>query len=207
MDSVLIDHLVYAAPDLAAAVIDLEDRLGVLARAGGRHTGLGTHNALLSLGQRTYLEIIAPDPGQPPPEGPRPFGLDDGAGPRLAGWAVACANLDAAIAYARSRGYDPGDAAQLERTGPAGAVLRWRLTLADLPGGPIPFLIDWGDSEHPAQSAAPGLILRSFTIEHPDPQSLVPALTALGADVAVAQAPSFALVAVIAGPAGTAELR
>ena len=55
----LIDHLVYAAPGLAAAVADVEERLGVRARAGGRHIGLGTHNALLALGPRTYLAAAA----------------------------------------------------------------------------------------------------------------------------------------------------
>ena len=67
----LIDHLVYAVPDLAAGVAEVEERFGVRARAGGRHIGLGTHN-----GARTYLEIIAPDPGQPEPSMPRPFGVD-----------------------------------------------------------------------------------------------------------------------------------
>ncbi len=45
----LIDHLVYAVPDLRAAVADVEERLGVRARDGGRHTGPGTYNALLAL--------------------------------------------------------------------------------------------------------------------------------------------------------------
>lgn len=49
----LIDHLVYAVPDLRAAVADVEERLGVRARDGGRHTGPGTYNALLALAPAT----------------------------------------------------------------------------------------------------------------------------------------------------------
>jgi Glyoxalase-like domain len=50
---VTLDHLVYAAPDLATAVADLEEHLGVRAQAGGKHVGLGTHNALLALCPQT----------------------------------------------------------------------------------------------------------------------------------------------------------
>ena len=56
----LIDHLVYAAPDLPAAVTEVEGRFGVRAQAGGKHNGSGTHNALPALGAQTYLEIIRP---------------------------------------------------------------------------------------------------------------------------------------------------
>ena len=103
-----IDHLIYAAPDLTAAIADLEDRLGVRAQPGGRHPGLGTHNALLALGPRTYLEIIAPDPRQPEPSAQRPFLIGDLNGGRLVGWALACDDIDQTVTEARSHGYDPG---------------------------------------------------------------------------------------------------
>jgi hypothetical protein len=73
---VLVDHIIYAAPALEAAVADVEGRFGVRAAGGGQHMGQGTHNKVLALGPRTYLEIVAPDPGQREPADPRPYGLD-----------------------------------------------------------------------------------------------------------------------------------
>ena len=203
----LIDHLVYKAADLAGAVAEVEELLGVRARAGGQHIGLGTHNALLTLGPQTYLEIIAPDPGQPEPSVPRPFGLDGISRGGLIGWAIACQDIDAAVADARRRGYDPGEVADMQRTGPTGAVLRARLTLNVMPGGLVPFLISWGDTEHPARSAPHGLILESFHLEHPNPASLAPLLTALGADAEIRPAATPALIARLSGPNGSTVLR
>jgi hypothetical protein len=203
----LIDHLVYAVPDLAAAVAEVEERFGVRAKAGGKHIGLGTHNALLGLGTQTYLEIIAPDPGQPEPAMPRPFGVDGVRRRGLVGWALACDDIDAAVVRARSHGYDPGEAADGQRVGPTGTVRRWRLTLNAMAGGLIPFLISWGDTEHPARSAPPGLTLEAFHLEHPDPPSLAPALTALGTDVEIRPAGTPALIARLSGPNGSMVLR
>jgi Glyoxalase-like domain len=204
---VLIDHLVYAAPDLATAIAEVAERFGVRAQAGGKHIGLGTHNALLALGPQTYLEIIAPDPEQPEPSVPRPFGVDGIRHGGLVSWALACDDIDAAAAQARCHGYDPGDVTGGQRAGPTGTVLRWRLTLNAMAGGVVPFLISWGDTEHPATSAPPGLTLESFHLEHPDPPSLAPLLTALGADVEVKPATVPALVAHLSGPNGTKVLR
>lgn len=203
----LIDHLVYAAPHLATAVADVEERFGVRAQAGGKHRGLGTHNALLALGPQTYLEIIAPDPDQPEPSMPRPFGVDGVSHGGLVGWALACDDIDAAVAETHSRGYDPGGVVDAQRAGPTGAVLRWRLTLNAMTGGLVPFLISWGDAEHPARSAPRGLILESFHLEHPDPASIAPQLHALGADVEIRPAAAPALVAHLSGPNGSKVLR
>ena len=203
----MIDHLVYAAPDLAAAVAEVEERFGVRAQAGGQHVGLGTRNALLALGTRTYLEIIAPDPGQPEPAVPRPFGIDGVRRGGLAGWALACDDIDAAVARARSHGYDPGEVTGGQRTELTGTVLRWRLTSGATAGGLVPFLISWGDTEHPARSAPHGLTLEAFHLEHPDPPSLAPLLTALGTDVDIRPAGTAALVARLSGPNGSMVLR
>ena len=202
-----IDHLVYAVPALAIAVADLDERLGVRARAGGRHVGLGTHNALVGLGAGMYLEIIAPDPDAPDPAGPRPFGLDENHSPQLTGWAVRCHDIDAVIAAWRAHGYDPGDAVPMQRESPDGRLLQWRLTRNARAGRPEPFLIDWGDTDHPSRSAPSGLTLEALEIRHPDPGATRALLEPLDVDVRVTAGPELRFVAYLRGPHGEHELQ
>jgi hypothetical protein len=76
-----------------------------------------------------------------------------------------------------------------------------------LADGLVPFLICWGDTEHPARSAPRGLILKSLQIEHPDHLSRAPVLMALGADIEVTSAAAPALVACLSGPTGSKVLQ
>jgi len=204
-----VDHIVYAVPDLEEGVAAIEQRLGVRAIPGGRHESAGSHNALLGLGGASYLEIIAPDPTNPNPPHPRAFNLDEGGRPRLAGWATRTTSIDDLVGHARAAGYDPGPIQDLSRRRPDGVLLEWRLTRSAAGGEfVLPFVIDWGEAQHPSTTSPQGAVLRRLAIEHPDPDRIARALTALGVDVEVRAAPKPALVATIETPSGaTVDLR
>jgi hypothetical protein len=203
------DHVVYGVADLDAAMDELAERLGVRPAPGGRHVGRGTHNALLGLGDGAYLEVIAADPEQALAPGPMAFALDRLRLPRLVGWACRTADLDQRVAAARERGHDPGEVRPMSRRRPDGSLLEWRLTRHD-PGPDrlvVPFLIDWGSSPHPSESAPAGVRLVELRGEHPDPAAVREVLAALGATLPVDEGPEPALVATLDTPRGRVVLR
>lgn len=201
-----LDHLVYGTADLETTVTELAARLGTQPTPGGSHAGRGTRNALLSLGPRRYLEIIGPDPEQPEPDGPRPFGIDELTSPTLLTWAIGVDDIEAARRAALKNGYDAGDPVTMHRARPDGVLLSWRLTpprLAD--GGIVPFFIEWGDSPHPADSAPP-VKLADFALLHPRPPDIRYTIFAVGAEVPLRTGDRTGLLAVVEGPAGRVRL-
>ena len=62
-----IDHILLGIDDLDRGVKQFEESTGVKPVYGGKHPR-GTHNALVSLGDGTYVEIIAVQKGVTPPE-------------------------------------------------------------------------------------------------------------------------------------------
>lgn len=199
-----IDHLVYACPNLNDAIEEMAALTGVRAAHGGQHPGAGTRNALLSLGQRRYLEIIGPDPAQPDPPEARPFGLDALRHPALRAWAARPDDLEAAMRAAQEMGVDLGEGVAGRRHTPDGALLQWRMTAAPDTDGPaiIPFLIDWGVSPHPSARAPGEVTLAQFVILTPDPDRVTRLFAALGLTVTVEQAAKEGLRAVLRGPTG-----
>lgn len=199
-----LDHVVLAGPDLAGAVAWFAELTGIEPAPGGRHEGLGTANHLVDLGGGAYLEIIGPDPEQPEPERPRPFGIDDLRAPRVVTWAMRTTDIDALVAAARADGYDPGEPAAMSRRTADGDLLEWRLTAPrfDYGDGLVPFLIDWGTTPHPTARALPSAPLLEFAGRHPDPASVRPGLNALGADLHLDFGELVALTAVVRGADG-----
>ena len=204
-----VDHLVYATPELQVGIDRVEKVLGVRATPGGQHPGRGTRNALVSLGPATYLEIIGPDPEQPTPAGPRPFGIDGLKEPRLVAWAAKGKALEQLAGEAGRRGVRLGEVISGSRRRADGVLLSWRYTdprtvVAD---GVVPFFIDWGKTPHPAGTAAQGALLNGLRAEHPDAAQVQRSLSQLGLDLRVQPGPRAALIATISSPRGRVELR
>ena len=204
-----LDHLVYAVPDVDEASDWLSRTTGVRPVPGGRHLELGSRNALASLGDGAYLELVGPDPDQDVDLAAHPFGLAGLTEPRLVTWAVHVEGIHKRVRAARERGYDPGPVESLEREWPDGTVLRWRLTrLPQLPfDGVVPFLIDWGDSPHPSESSPRGLRLNELFGVHPERDAVQSALWALDVELEVTKGATASLRALIDGPDGRVELR
>ena len=204
----MIDHIVFAVPHLAHGVAEFERRTGVQPVKGGSHVGLGTANHLVGLGGGAYLEIIGPDPDQPDPADPRPFGIDNLARPRVVTWCIRPPDFDGAIATAKARGYDPGPPRAMSRRTSQGTLLAWRLTLgAALPAdGLVPFLIDWGATAHPTTGAMPTLPLVSLAGVHPQPADVQRNLTALDVDLPVGPGHEPRLLVTLRSPVGPVVL-
>jgi hypothetical protein len=178
-----LDHLIVAAQTLEQGEDHLEALLGQRPRRGGRHAAMGTHNSLLGLGERCYLELIAIDPDATTPLRPRWFDLDTAAmraslgdGPRLIHWVARCSNIDAAR---RACTIDPGPVHDMAR-----GAFRWRITFPDdghLPGGGVaPTLIEWPDARHPADALSDSpLRVLSLSAAHPEPAAIRAALASL----------------------------
>ena len=179
-----LDHLIVGAATLTAGIAFVERLTGVAPVPGGKHVTMGTHNALLRLNHRAYLEVIAIDPEGTKPPHPRWFDLDDVAlqgelaeRPRLIAWAARTPDIDRAsaacgMALGTIRSFERGD-------------YRWRLTVPNdgrRPArGVVPALIQWDVSAHPTDRLPPSNVaIAEIAASLPDPAPARAALAALG---------------------------
>ena len=202
----LLDHIILGCNDLDRGIDAVEEATGVRPAIGGVHPGRGTRNALLSLGDRHYLEIIAPDPAQSEiVHFPQIRHMTD---PRLIGWAVHPPDIAAVAKQLRDnkvefKGPDDGS-----RKRPDGRILTWKtINLADDRNGLLPFFIEWSaDSVHPSQDAPARCKLEYFEILSADPDELSSTLKRIGLELPVQRSDKARLHALISGPKGDIKL-
>ncbi|MCU0938549.1 MAG: VOC family protein [Burkholderiaceae bacterium] len=176
-----IDHLVIACADLDQGSAWAQRVLGVDPVPGGKHATMGTHNRLLKLGLRVYLELIAIDPDGTPPARPRWFDLDSAEvqaraaqSPFLLTWVAATTDIFDAVLRVPALG---------EVTSFTRGAYAWKFALPDDGrlnfGGVLPALIEW-NGDHPA-AALPdsGCELLGLDLAHPAAASIVPLFRAL----------------------------
>ncbi len=207
----MLDHILLGSNDLSAGIAFVEEQTGVRAAIGGVHPGRGTRNALLSLGERRYLEIIAPDPAQdkvPDFAAPLLQKLKSLSTPRLVGWADHPGSIEALAARLKAAGIAFDGPRDGSRARPDGRLLKWKtLNLADDRNGILPFFIEWdATSTHPSADSPSGCRLESFTIADSDPAALKKICEQLGIDVPITAAKKTELRAGMAGPKGKLEL-
>ncbi len=202
----MLDHVLLGIDDLDRGIAFMEERTGVRAVFGGVHPGRGTRNALLRLGARRYLEIIAPDPKQSSLTA-YPH-LREMHEPRLLTWAVHTDDIGALAKKVTDAGFAIDGPTDGSRARPDGKILHWKsFRLKDDRGGLLPFFIEWSrDSVHPSVDAPPGCRLVHFAAASSDPRELRGVVARLGVGLEVGEAPKSQLRTRIAGAKGNAEL-
>jgi catechol 2,3-dioxygenase-like lactoylglutathione lyase family enzyme len=198
----MLDHVLLGCSDLERGIEFVERHLGVRAAFGGVHPGRGTQNALLSLGERRYLEIIAPDPRQ---RGVlRHADIVSLHEPRLLGWAAHVSDMDGLSSRLRKAGVAFQGPQPGSRQRPDGRVLKWRtLVLADDRRGLLPFFIQWdADSPHPSSDAPKGCSLARLEAAAPDSEELGKLSALLGLDLLITEGEEPQLRATFYGTGG-----
>jgi hypothetical protein len=200
------DHLLLGVAELDEGIAWVERKTGIRAAVGGSHPGRGTRNALLSLGRRQYLEIIAPDPAQPQPEAQFEL-LRQLAAPRLIRWAAVTTEINAVAQQARAAGYEFLGPRDGSRARPGGRLLKWKtLNIRTELGGVIPFFIEWeAGVAHPSGDSPAGCQLVAFDLQHPQPERVREMLGRLGIEAQVSRG-EMKLKATLKTPKGIVEL-
>lgn len=196
--SVRIDHFVVGIPELQKGIDEFFKAAGVKPVLGGKHPFFGTHNALVSLGYRLYLEILAPLPG-----------LDTGIYAKLnkltpLSWAVSTDSIEDLKEKLKKQGFESTDIIPGFRTTPDGSKLEWSALMILKPAiKGVPFFIQWkGKSIHPSKNSPPGCKLKTFEILTPTARELKRLLAVLSIRLKVKQSPFTKLLIILKSPKG-----
>lgn len=195
------DHFVVGISDLEKGMSRVEELTGVRPVHGGRHPRIGTRNALISLGEHSYLEIIAPDPAADsalldPALKARfmePLKGMDSLTPFL--WAVGSSDLESTAGLLRAEGIVLSPPAPGARKKPDGSLLEWRASFITEPRlDGLPFFIEWLDpTKAPPKNSPGGCRLHRFEISGPETATVQRVAERLSLTVGISEEPEQAL--------------
>lgn len=183
---IVLDHIAINCATLAEGIDWFEEKLGVRVPLGGKHPIMNTHNAVMSLGEGVYLEIIAADPDAGLAERPRWFGLDDpqvkarlaASGPYLSAYICRTDDVAETVRIAKT---DLGQVHTMRR-----GDLVWQIAIREDGAAPMgglhPIVIEWPEGPHVSTRMADlGCRLKAIIVRPPKAEPLQAALDAIGA--------------------------
>lgn len=148
-----VDHFVYYVKNLDDAVKHYSTLMGAHITIGGKHTSKGTHNALLKIGNKSYLEFIALDPKSTVTPNQIWMGIDKNSNEENIRWAINTDNLEKVFQTISNMTSQTIGIEEGSRKTDAG-TLRWHMIspLNVKKASIIPFAIDWTQSAyHPCE--------------------------------------------------------
>lgn len=201
-----LDHIILGVNDLGNGIAQFEDLTGVQPVAGGEHPELGTHNALASLGEQTYLEILAPRPNGKVVDWLQVLEEKSRLTPVM--WVVGSEDLDETVVTLTGIGVELGEPVSGSRRTADQSILRWSLVR---PTEPLlarsVFFIEWSrGSIHPSRTSPEGCSLVTLEIADPEPQRLRSLTDALGLSVAIYESSEPFIEVLLRGPNGIVRL-
>jgi len=208
------DHFVVGISDLDKGMNLIEEMTGVRPVYGGVHPTIGTHNALISLGDHTYLEIIAPNPDADfenldpalKAEFMDPLKQMTALTPFL--WAVGSSDLAMTSLLLKDAGVELSSPGGGSRKKPDGTVLNWHAAFITGPqSAELPFFIRWSETTvSPAVDSPKGCHFEHFSISRPDTAILEKLKEQLGLGVEISNASELKFQIVLSCPKGDVTL-
>lgn len=199
-----IDHIVYAVANLQRSIESFQEATGLKVFAGGEHPDWGTHNALVRIGETTYLEFLAKKKSSQPVHAKTWMGIDLLQGDKITRWALASKTVELEAKFLKKYNEALSTIVIGSRATEDGKMLNWLMTTV-LPTPevePAPFLIDWKKSAHPTEALPLDCQIKSFTIEHAESEVLKKLLEKLSMSMPVYTSHTTSLKLVLDTPKG-----
>ena len=199
-----LDHVIVMFNPLDAAIDEFERLTGVRPVRGGSPAP-GIENALVSLGDGRYLEILSP---APPADG-TVSRLPVSTTFRPAGWAIHSPDLAGLVNRLRTPDRKTSDPRPASRRRPDGTLLSWSTSNIIGEGLQLaPFFIHWdAGGAHPSVTSPTGCLLKAFVLTDPAPDELATLIRQAGVDVPVQKGETRNVAITLTCPRGEITFR